>query len=368
MRYVSIVILAFHFIVSCAPPVGWKDRSRLFGPSTHSSSKNFKGSKNIRVMIYQGNATGIASEGAFEFRSSKNEVVKSRGVFVPTAPGKFVSEKGEFTLNKNKYYGDVMIYEENRQFTYVNIVPLEEYLVSVVGHEMSPKWPLDALKAQAVVARTYALQKVAESADKLYDIGGTTKDQVYSGNQDGDEVVRRAVRETLSQVITYKGEIAKVFYHSCCGGQTASSSEVWKEDLPYLPQKECKFTDSPEYNWELVLTKKEVEDRLGLSGISKIVIKERTESKRVKSIGIVAGGKSSNMPAAEFRTRLGVEKLRSTRFGMKISGNRVVIKGHGYGHGVGLCQWCSKIMAEKRSMKYQSILRYFFPGTKVTRI
>lgn len=339
----------------------------MFRHETRFSNKSLRDSQTVRVLIYHGKAVKIDSTSAFEFRNTQNEVVKGKGGYLPSTPGKFVSENVEFTLNNNLYYGDVIVYEEKGEFSYINHVPLEEYLISVVGHEMSPKWPLDALKAQAVVARTYVLEKMAQSGDKLYDIGITTKDQVYGGRQKNDEVVRQAIQETKSLVITYKGEVAKVFFHSCCGGETASSAEVWHEDLPYLQTRTCDFKDSPEYNWELVLTKKEMEDKLGISGISKISVKDRTGSKRANNIGIVAHGKFNEMQASEFRTKIGVEKIRSTRFGMKLSGNQIVIKGHGYGHGVGLCQWCSKIMAEKRS-NYRTIIRYFFPGTSITKI
>ncbi|MDH4262117.1 MAG: SpoIID/LytB domain-containing protein [Spirochaetia bacterium] len=368
MKYLTAIILSISFVTSCAPPPGWKSKSRLFSQSTHASGKNLKDSQTVRVLIYQGTAVKIDSNSKYEFRNTQNEVIKGNGGYLPKSSGKFISENGEFTLNKNIYYGEVLVLNDNHQFSYINHVPMEEYLISVVGHEMSPKWPLDALKAQAVVARTYVAQKMIENHEKLYDIGITTKDQVYGGKQEGDEVVRQAIAETRSQVIIYKGEMAKVFFHSCCGGETASSAEVWHEDLPYLQKRTCNFKDSPEYNWKLVLSKKEMEDKLGISGISQIIVKDRTESKRVKNIGITSGGKQNEISASEFRTKIGVEKIRSTRFGMKIKDNTVIIKGHGYGHGVGLCQWCSKIMAEKRSMKYRSILRYFFPGTHIRTI
>ena len=348
--------------------MGWKSKSRWLNSGHRLTPQQFKGSQTVRVLLYHGKPVKIESSSAFEFRTLQNTVSKGHRSYLPASPGKFISQKGEFILNNNVYSGDLVINVDKGEFFYVNHVPLEEYLVSVVGHEMSPKWPLEALKSQAVVARTYVLQKMGESHDKLYDIGDTTKDQVYGGRFRHEEGVRQAIAQTLSQIITYHGELAQVFYHSCCGGETASSEEVWKEDIPYLKRQTCNFTESPEYNWKVTVSKSEMEEKLGIRDISNISILERTESKRAKYIAVKTKGKEVKITASEFRAKIGAERIRSTRFGMKLAGAQIIIKGHGYGHGVGLCQWCSKILAEKQSMKYRNILSHFFPGTSITKI
>lgn len=322
----------------------------------------------VRVLIHFGNSAKIEARSSYEFRDTKNDVKKGSGVFIPLTSGKYISSNGEFSLNGEIYSGNLMIYADGKQFSYINFVPLDEYLVSVVAHEMSPAWPLDALKAQAVVARTYVVQKMGEARDKLYDIGNTTKDQVYSGRVKNDENVRLAVKETRAQIIKYKGDIATVFFHSSCGGETASAAEVWHEDIPYLKNKRCSFKDSPEYNWEVLFSKKDLEKKLGINELDNVTVKARTESKRAKSIELTRRGVENEITAEEFRKRLGPEKVKSTLFGLKLKGDQLIIKGHGYGHGVGLCQWCAKIMAEKQSVKYRGIIRYFFPGTNIKTI
>jgi stage II sporulation protein D len=368
MRFFAIILLTFSFTGFCSAPAGWKDKSRLFGPDIKKTERLKEDRQKVRVMIYTGKPVAIKSSSGFEFQDIKNQVKKGNGVFLPNSPGKYITEKSEFYLKDKLYYGDLLILEDDKKFAYVNIVPIDEYLVSVVGHEMSPAWPIEALKAQAVLARTYVLQKMKDSKDKLYDIGNTTKYQVYTGHLDNDETVRAAIKETRDQVVKYKGELANVFFHSDCGGQTAAASEVWKEDIPYLPQKRCDFKDSPEYKWEISVSQNIIEKKLGLQNIEKVKVKERTKSKRVKTLEISSRKGKDEISASEFRNRLGPEKVKSTLFGVRYTGGVLTIRGNGYGHGVGMCQWCAKIMVEKRSMRYQGILRYFFPGTKIERI
>lgn len=352
----------------CTPPMGWQEKSRLYDHSSRYARGGSYEKQNVRVLLYHGGPIKIVTNSAFEFINLNNKTIKGNGAFTPTESGKLVPSGGQFLLNNQLYYGNLMIHESGKQYSYVNVVPLSDYLVSVVGHEMNPNWPIDALKAQAVVARTYVIQKMQTTKDKIYDIGNTTKDQVYGGLLKDDAQVRKAILQTKAEVIKYKGDIANVYFHSSCGGTTASAAEVWHEDIPYLRSKTCNFKESPEYNWSISLSKKSLEKKLGIQGIRKVKIKSRTSSKRVKNLSITTKKGTSDMSAEDFRKRIGAEKIKSTLFGMKISGHKIIIKGHGYGHGVGLCQWCAKIMAEKKFMKYRTIIRYFFPGTSIRRI
>jgi len=219
MKYFYPVLLAYSLVSFCVPPAGWKEKSRLFGSSSHHSMDGKSDTEVVRVLIHFGNSAKIEARSSYEFRDTKNDVKKGSGVFIPLTSGKYISSDGEFSLNGEIYSGNLMIYADGKQFSYINFVPLDEYLVSVVAHEMSPAWPLDALKAQAVVARTYVVQKMGEARDKLYDIGNTTKDQVYSGRVKNDENVRLAVKETRAQIIKYKGDIATVFFTPAAEGK-----------------------------------------------------------------------------------------------------------------------------------------------------
>jgi len=349
----------------------WKSRSILYGPGgvlKGDKAAQLKGGKDIRVLLFSGKGVEITTEGDYEFHSVKGAVEKGKGGYTPAGSGEFKPANSVFCLKEKCYSGRLRVVADGGGFHYINILSVEEYLVSVVGHEMSPTWPIEALKAQAVVARTYVLERIGREQKDLYDIGVTTKDQVYGGRIDKDKNVREAVHKTESQILTYHGDIAKVFFHSCCGGETASAGEVWKEEIPYLKNRRCEFRESPEYNWMVVITRREFEGKFSLRDLGSVKVASRTKSNRAETIVISAGGKEIKVTASQFRSLLGAEKIRSTRFAVDMEGGQVVVRGKGYGHGVGLCQWCARIMAEKQSMQYRSILQYFFPGTTLSKI
>lgn len=366
MRAILLFTAIIAFAVSCTAPPNWKDRSILYGPSYAHTKKNMNASGLVRVLLYSGPAEALRVDGAYRFKTASKSVSGS-GKFIPQSEGELIPNGDRFVFRQKYYRGSLKFYRQGENWLYVNHLPVEEYLVSVVGHEMSPKWPLEALKAQAVVARTYVINKMSKSGAKQYDIGSTTSDQVYGGILANEGNVRAAVYKTVSQVIIYRGAPATVFFHSCCGGATAAASEVWQVDYPYLVRKKCDFKESPEYNWQTWVALSTIEKKLGLPKIKDIRVGEKSASNRVKTLIIKTEKGDRKISAAEFRSAVGPTEIRSTLFELKIRGAHLGVRGHGYGHGVGLCQWCAKIMVEKQSMKYQTILRYFFPGTTIGR-
>lgn len=365
-RVVFLTVLAL-LAGFCTPPPNWKERSPLYGPSYMKTRPMMGKSGSIRVLLHTGPAVTIFSEGNYLFRG-KRGAQKGGYKFLPKESGKLKFHAERFIFKKTSYRGSLQIIKRGNVFVYINHIPLEEYLVSVVGHEMSPSWPLEALKAQAVVARTYAYTRKQRTKSKNFDIGTTTSDQVYGGALSNEGNVRQAVYATLSEVVTYRGHPAQVFFHSCCGGKTAKASEVWGQDFPYLVNKRCEFKESPEYNWQKSFSFHELEKRLSLSKITNISVSKRSLSGRVKSLKIKHQKGVIEMPSSKFRSSLGATRVKSTLFNLKLTGKKLMINGHGYGHGVGLCQWCAKIMAEKQSMRYRSIINWFFPGTRLSRL
>ncbi|MBR3605243.1 MAG: SpoIID/LytB domain-containing protein [Candidatus Gastranaerophilales bacterium] len=144
-------------------------------------------------------------------------------------------ESKGFLATKRKWYrGDIVIYNIQGALTVVNSLPLEEYLMGVVPSEMPPKWNIEAHKAQAIAARSYALANLNKRGSKGYDLKDTPHDQAYGGASSETPQTTRAVLSTRGEVLTYDNKIIPAYYHASSGGKTNSAGEVWMKDLPYI--------------------------------------------------------------------------------------------------------------------------------------
>jgi stage II sporulation protein D len=135
---------------------------------------------------------------------------------------------GDFWVGKARYRG-VLAVKRNADgtVTAVDELGIEDYLLGVLPHEMDPGWPLESLKAQAVVARTFAYTQLGKYRKSGFDLTSDTRSQVFTGTADPAPAILRAVRETRGEVLGYKGKILPVYYHACCGGHTADAASVW---------------------------------------------------------------------------------------------------------------------------------------------
>jgi len=255
---------------------------------------------------------------------------------------------------------------------------METYLVGIINHEISSRWPQDAVKAQAVVSRTYAMYQIKEAQrrndpDSPYDIEGSVLGQVYKGTGAEDAPALEAVQATAGEVITHNGELALTVFHSNAGGRTEASRDVWRRDYQYLTSVASPYdADSPGYAWEFAAPAVELGRLLSAAGYAmgepaSIRIKEQTRSGRVKRLDIKdASGRSVELSGEELRKAVGYSAVRSTIFKVERSGKVFLFKGVGSGHGVGLSQWGAKGMAEK-GYSYREILRHYYPGTSIER-
>jgi|GEM_PF-902751 len=247
------------------------------------------------------------------------------------------------------------------QYRFINEIDIEEYLRYTISREMNPLWPIEALKAQTVLARTYVLKKKYQSNNCLYDIGSSTLDQVYGGfNEDSMEVLQ-AVSGTTGEVIKYNGEIVDALYHSCCGGRTSSSKEVFGSDTPYLQGVECDCKGDCPYGkgWSYRMKTKSLEKILGLSNIKKI----QSESGRV----IITADKNLVISKNSLREKVGYNLLKSSQYNVRLNSGEVVFEGRGFGHTVGLCQYGAKRMAEE-GKDYIEIIKHYFKGVTIEKI
>jgi stage II sporulation protein D len=251
----------------------------------------------------------------------------------------------------------------------VNFVPVDDYLKGVVPNEVQYTWPLEALKAQAVAARTFTLSHMGEASEHAeYDLEAGTNSQVYRGLDSEHEATSRAVDATAHLVATYQERFISAFYHSNCGGHTADVHHVWGSDAPYLKGVACGFcSDSPHAAWALTLTWTEIASALAQRNIKNIRSLEavgRLPDDRVLSVEIGHDGIKDVMKAAAFRMLIGPERLKSTNFKIIPSAKDVVFKGRGWGHGVGLCQEGACGLA-RAGYNFNEILEFYYPGIAI---
>jgi len=246
----------------------------------------------------------------------------------------------------------------------VNQIELEEYVCGVLAGEISPSWPLEALKAMAVCARTFAAEKVMANFNNYYHLTSGVRDQIYRPGFWQNESFARAVTETQGEVLTYAENLAQVYYCASSGGYTASSASVWGSDFPYLKASTDPYsTDDPYNSWTLVLSSAKFLRALNLSGTLKNVeVLSRDESNRVQDLKISLQSKDYKTTGKKLRDALGSDRLRSTFFEVRMENEMVIFTGSGWGHGVGLSQWGAKKMAEQ-GYTYDQILKFYFPGT-----
>lgn len=274
---------------------------------------------------------------------------------------------------KKEEYPEVLAEQNKKQQTVALIynensltLPLEDYVVGVVAAEMPASFELEALKAQAIAARTYVLQYL-ETNDK---IGSTTASQVYIDKNamqakwqtDFDKYfskITKAVHSTEGLVIKYNNKLIKSYYYAMSNGYTENSQNVFNESIDYLVSVESKWDANNEK--EILLSKEEFCTKLALTceNISITDIK-RNESNRVTTL---------NINGQEF-TGIAIRKLlnlRSTDFYISVNENNILIKTKGYGHGVGLSQYGANNMA-KLGYHYDEILKYYYQNTEITNL
>ncbi len=291
---------------------------------------------------------------------------------VPQKNDKFTrlgDNSGDVLMGGVKYSGSVEVWKGEKSLYIINEVPIEEYIKGVVSAEVRENWDMEALKAQAVVARTYAIyQKEHAGKDLPYDLTSTVLSQVYKG-ANLSPLIAKAVDATRSEILTWQGKPIVAFYHSTSGGMTEDAGEVFSESLPYLKPVKTDCELSPYYMWEKVIPLAELEKVLGIKGIADIKIDAYTVSGRVKEFRVLVEKALDPVivPAIELRKKLGWDRLPSTLItALSRNDGSFVFEGRGYGHGVGMCQWSALQMA-RDGKTYREILQYFYPGTALLK-
>ena len=281
------------------------------------------------------------------------------------------SEPGSFMVGKHRYRGDLEVEPSPGvpgKVTLINQVGLEDYLLGVVPSEMAHGWPGEALKAQAVAARTYAAANIGRRSAKGFDLYATVDDQVYKGMSVESPDTTAAVRQTKGQILTYHGAPIDALFHSSSGGETDDALEVWGIDLPYI-QGVKDIDESPNRQWTQRYSQQQVLNALAKLGVDvgaveHLTITSTTHHGRARELMAQGTKGTSTVDANRFRLAIG---LKSTRFSIFPTTTGWKFHGGGYGHGLGMSQWGARSYAE-RGKDYKTILMFYYTGVQLTTV
>ena len=311
------------------------------------------------------------------------------------------NDKRGIWFKNRRYAGELRVSLNQQKLQIINYLKLEKYLKSVVGSEMPKEFPLSALQAQAIAARTYALKLLGKN--KLFDVHATESSQVYLGLEAETARINKAVRSTRSLALFYQNKLIDAVFHSSSGGRTEDSGQVWQYQLPYLKSVIDYDQNSTKYRWLRKFNSAELDKRFpDLGGLNSIQIIKKSNSDRVLIISLQGPNGKRNISGKSLRKEL---QLLSTKFQAGLIFNQInqdkksnqldynnknnfddarkveakimpkslpeiptdyflLVQGYGAGHGVGMSQWGAKAMAEKGS-SFRQILKHYYTRVQI---
>lgn len=285
-------------------------------------------------------------------------------------PVVIVPQKGsKLVWNKNEYVSPIYVVAGDKNFSLVEHTPLENYLYGVLPYEMNYTWPIEALKAQAVAARTYTLNSIKSTSGRSFDLYDDVRSQVYRGSGKVYDSIKTAVDSTRGQVLRYDGEIFFTYYHANCGGGT-DNVNIWNAMTPSIKPLQgasCKYdSHSSSYSWKMTIPNEKITkyaNSIGLKGtIKDVVISKKTSSGRASYLTLKTTQGSKQISCARFRLGTGIRSCKLTK--LSVGSTQTAFEGHGYGHGIGMCQDGAKGMANEK-FTYEQILKHYYPSSKL---
>lgn len=310
---------------------------------------------------------------------------------------------GFVRVGERQYRGEMVLRRAgNDRITLINVLDMERYLIGVVPFEIGSRPDaVEAVKAQAVAARTYAIGGMGSRNALGFDFYSTVADQVYGGATGEDTLVTRAVRETRGEIIAYQGEPIIAYYSSTCGGRTAAVDEVWpwRNGRPYLQSRSDLTPDgqtaycqgSNRYRWNVTwsgdslrhvlqqtLATRANNPQLAINRVEDLRITGTTPSGRAQAVDITVDGATHRIPADSIRWILRPRvngslnssllfDLRATKSDAGNEVARLEVSGGGWGHGVGMCQW-GAIGRARAGQNYRDILNAYYTGVEINRL
>jgi len=353
----SVLVVAFLLALSSAPAV--RAESVRVAIADNRSTVTVRSAEGLTVAGGPADrrATAMTITGSSLGRSPLR--LHSRGAFIE--------------VNGTSYRGNLEIRRRsNGRLLVINELDLEDYLKGVVAAEIPSDWEMEALKAQAVASRTYALRQKRTAGRRPYHVLATVDSQVYVGVRGERPRALQALEKTRGEVLLHRGEPIQAFYHASCGGRTEDAAELWGIDAPYLRGVDCGCQEISSYGtWER---------RFSIPDILRVLHREGYRLQTIDGVEagtITAGGRVMDVrfrqarsmlsvPAESLRNLLGPSRVPSIFFEPGLDGRDVVLSGRGLGHGVGLCQWGAKEMAG-RGYDYRAILAHYYPGSAIGR-
>ena len=263
------------------------------------------------------------------------------------------------------YRGRTHLVVSNNTLSAINVVDIEQYLYSVLGAEMDSRWPQEALKAQAVAARTYALYHRERRGSNIYDLGDSQSWQVYKGVETEASSTYAAVDATSGQVLTYNGELIEAVFHSSSGGHTENVEDIWQDARPYLRGVPDYDAGTPVFQWTKTFSAAELRGLIsGVGNIATLKPERTTQTGRIITMRAIGDAGERVISGDDLRYFL---DLKSSRFSVQTNNGNFVINGFGFGHGVGMSQWGAYNLA-RRGANYQQILLYYYQNANLAII
>lgn len=295
-------------------------------------------------------------------------------IFIPFVVVTFfnVDKKEEIKLN---YESNTIIRVKRLSSSEIEYLPFEEYIVGVLAGEMPIYFEKEALKAQAVAARSYALKKIEYNKDNEYDVVDSVLNQVYLDNQylkeawgnkyvDNINKLREVVNDTSLEYLDYNGEVIDALFFSTSNGYTENSSLVFNIDLPYLQSVTSMWDSSTSSVFKSTkkISSSDFYSSLGLEKSNTLNFKvlKRSSTNRILNLNI----NGTEFTGRELYDKLG---LKSTDFSLKQDGDTIIIDTVGYGHGVGMSQYGAEGMALE-GYSYKDILSHYYVGTSIKKL
>lgn len=294
-----------------------------------------------------------------------NEVVNKKLLITSSSP--------VICLEHHAYRGGFVILYDDTGLIIINNIPVEEYLYGVIPLEMPENWDKEALMAQSVAARTYALYMKEKHCDRKFDIETTTRSQLYGGYASETPNTTAAVNATKGEVISFYGELIASYFHSNSGGHTEDSVNVWGINLPYLKGVPDIYSkNGPHSSWQCFFRKKDIDHILNQRGIDmgrveKLNCESVSESGRANMVSLVTDTGNIRVTGNNFRIAMGADVMKSTLFEMVPKEGGWLFRGKGFGHGVGLSQWGAYQMAQA-GYSYKDIISHYYSDVKIVTI
>lgn len=387
---IAVTIWFVFFLHSCTAPPPYRDLYSVGEihrpPSVQVGISVFLRTESARFAVHgpcllQGERMEDLPAGEVRLRDGRIEIAgrSYEGGEIYVKP----VEDATLEVGSRRYHGALIVKRDRDRITLVNEVDLESYLKGVAGKEMRTSAHPEALKAQIIAARSYAMyearnQTLRRIKGEKFDLYDDQRSQVYGGLERETSAISRLVEETSGMFLLWEDRVLKAFYSSTCGGHTEPAWLILREGekIPPLGGTPCGFCAGSDYfTWEVTISKSEIARKLfpnePQARVSKIRISKRLPGGHASEIGITVENQSRERfveANGGFRLAIGSQRLRSTLWEDPVDrGGDIQIRGHGFGHGAGMCQVGAYRMAESGRSGIQ-ILEYYFPGAKVKKL